>query len=201
VITAKWATDTHYLAATAEQKTLAEKLTSAIKWPTPAAIAYGTALSATQLDPTAFYNSTQLTGSFVFTPPSGRILVAGSSTLSVKFTPTEVADYSTATDAVTLVVNKIATTTQITSTTPSAPTVGVAVTVHFSVTAGYGKPTETVTVNSTTGETCSATLASGVGTCALTFATAGTRTLTATYSGDANDLASTSAGFSLKVNP
>ena len=201
IVTAKWATDIHYLAAAATEDTVAEKLATTLKWPTPAAIVYGTALSATQLDATAFYNSTQLTGSFVYTLPVGRVLVAGSSTLSVKFTPTLVADYTTVTDAVTLVVNKIGTTTKITSTTPAAPTVGVAVSVHFSVTAGYGKPTQTVTVTSTTGETCSATLASGVGTCAITFATAGTRTLTAAYSGDANDLASTSAGFSLKVNP
>ncbi|MFZ3262729.1 MAG: Ig-like domain repeat protein, partial [Terriglobales bacterium] len=201
IITAKWATDTHYLAATATQKTVAGKLASTIEWPTPAAITYGTALGATQLDATAFYNSTQLTGSFVYTPAKGKILLAGSSTLTVKFTPTAVANYTTVTDTVTLVVNEIGTTTKITSITPAAPTVGVAVTVHFSVTAGYGKPTQTVTVTSSTGETCSGTLASGVGTCALTFTTSGTRTLTAVYSGDANDLASTSAGFSLTVNP
>src|ERR1035441_5113309 len=146
IVTAKWATDIHYLAAAATEDTIAEKLVTTLKWPTPAAIVYGTALSATQLDATAFYNSTQLTGSFVYTPPSGKILVAGSSTLSVKFTPTLVADYTAVTGTVTLVVNKIGTTTKITSTTPTAPTVGVAVSVHFSVTAGYGKPTPTVKI-------------------------------------------------------
>ncbi len=201
VITARWAADTHYLTATATQKTIAEKLTSGIKWTTPAAITYGTALSATQLDATGFYNSTQLTGTFAYTPASGNVPAAGNATLSVKFTPTQSTNYSTATDTVTLAVNKIGTTSKITSTAPAAPTVGAAVTVHFSVTAGYGKPTQTVTVTSSTGETCSGSLAGGIGTCALTFATSGTRTLTAAYGGDANDLASTSAGFSLTVNP
>ena len=201
VITARWAADTHYLTATVAQKTIAEKLTSSIEWATPAAITYGTALSATQLDATAFYNTTQLTGTFAYTPASGNVPAAGNATLSVKFTPTQSTNYSTATDTVTLAVNKIGTTSKITSTAPAAPTVGAAVTVHFSVTAGYGKPTQTVTVTSSTGETCSGSLAGGIGTCALTFATSGTRTLTAAYGGDANDLASTSAGFSLTVNP
>jgi hypothetical protein len=201
VMTAKWATDVHYLAATATQKTVAEKLNTTITWPTPAAIPYGTALGGTQLDATASYDGTPLAGTFVYTPASGKILAAGSNTLSVKFTPTQVGNYTTVTDSVTLVVNKISTTTQIISTTPAAPTVGATVSVHFKVSSAYGTPTQTVGISSSTGESCSATLSGGSGACSIVFATSGSRTLTASYSGDSNHLASTSAGFPLTVNP
>ena len=44
-----------------------------ITWPTPAAIIYGTALSATQLNATAERSP----GTFVYTPASGTVLNAG----------------------------------------------------------------------------------------------------------------------------
>ena len=53
--------------------------------PNPAAITYGTALSATQLNATA-----NVPGSVVYSPPSGTVLPVGANqTLSVTFTPTE----------------------------------------------------------------------------------------------------------------
>ncbi len=72
-----------------------------ITWPTPAAITYGTALSATQLDA-----STTVAGSFAYTPALGTVLGAGSQTLSVTFTPTDTTDYATVTKTVSLTVNK-----------------------------------------------------------------------------------------------
>ena len=78
-----------------------------ITWPAPAAISYGTALSATQLDATATYNSTAVAGKFVYTPALGAVLNAGSKTLSVTFTPTNSAAYSPVTATVTLVVNTV----------------------------------------------------------------------------------------------
>jgi len=76
--------------------------TTTLTWPTPVAITYGTPLSATQLDAT----SGGIAGTFVYTPAVGTILTAGSQTLSVVFTPTDGADYSTATATVLLTVNK-----------------------------------------------------------------------------------------------
>jgi glucuronoarabinoxylan endo-1,4-beta-xylanase len=77
------------------------KSTPTITWPTPAAITYGTALSATQLDATA-----SVAGTFTYSPAAGTVLTAGSQTLSVTFTPTDTTDYNTATASVTLIVNK-----------------------------------------------------------------------------------------------
>ena len=95
------------------------KATPAITWAAPAAIPYGTALSATQLNA-----SSTVAGTFVYTPAAGTVLTAGSQTLSVTFTPTDSGDYTTATATVTLTVNK--TTPAITWATPAAIPYGTA---------------------------------------------------------------------------
>jgi subtilisin-like proprotein convertase family protein len=59
-----------------------------LTWANPANITYGTALSGTQLNATAIYNSTNVPGTFAYSAPAGTHLGAGSSqTLSVTFTP------------------------------------------------------------------------------------------------------------------
>ena len=52
-VTAEWAADDVYKAATATGKTTAEKVASVVTWATPAPITYGAALSAAQLNATA----------------------------------------------------------------------------------------------------------------------------------------------------
>ena len=76
--------------------------TTVLTWANPAAITYGTALSPAQLNAT----SGGVAGTFVYAPPVGTILPAGVQTLSVTFTPTDGADYSSATATVSLTVNK-----------------------------------------------------------------------------------------------
>jgi hypothetical protein len=66
------------------------------------------------------------------------------------------------------------------------------VTVAFTVTSAGGTPTGDVTVEADTGESCTATVAAG--SCEIILNTAGDRTLTANYSGDANFNPSVSAG-------
>ena len=72
-----------------------------ITWATPAAIAYGTPLSATQLDATA-----SVAGSFIYSPAAGTVFTGGQHTLSAVFTPTDSTDYSSAVASVTLTVNR-----------------------------------------------------------------------------------------------
>jgi hypothetical protein len=73
-----------------------------LKWPSPAAITYGTALGPAQLDATA-----SVAGSFAYSPPAGTILHAGQSQpLSVMFTPTDVIDYTSASAMTTISVNQ-----------------------------------------------------------------------------------------------
>ena len=108
-----------YTTATATVTLTVNKATPAITWATPAAITYGTALSATQLDA-----SSTVAGTFVYIPAAGAVLTAGPQTLSVTFTPTDSGDYTTATATVTLTVNKA--TPAITWATPAAITYGTA---------------------------------------------------------------------------
>ncbi len=73
--------------------------TPALNWPSPAAVTYGTALGAAQLNASA-----NTTGSFVYAPAGGTILPAGTTTLLTTFTPADAVDYKTATATVTLTV-------------------------------------------------------------------------------------------------
>jgi hypothetical protein len=76
------------------------KASSTISWSAPADITYGTALSATQLNATA-----NVPGTFVYSPVAGTVLNAGASqTLSVTFTPTDAANYISATATTTITV-------------------------------------------------------------------------------------------------
>jgi hypothetical protein len=90
-----------------------------INWVIPGAIAYGTPLSATQLDATA-----SVPGTFVYSPAAGTVLSAGTQALSVIFTPTDTTDYTTASDMVTITVNRTA--PMLTWTTPAAINYGTA---------------------------------------------------------------------------
>jgi gliding motility-associated-like protein len=79
------------------------KATPVITWPNPAAITYGTPLSATQLNATA-----NVPGTFIYTPTLGTLLNAGiNQVLSVDFTPTDAANYQAVNDVQRLItVNK-----------------------------------------------------------------------------------------------
>jgi hypothetical protein len=69
-----------------------------IAWATPAAIVYGTALDAMQLNAT-----TNVPGTFTYTPAAGTVLNAGAGqTLSVEFTPDDAVNYTTASAMVTI---------------------------------------------------------------------------------------------------
>jgi hypothetical protein len=100
-LTASWAADSNYNAATANQTTLATQATPVITWAAPAAITFGGALGNGQLDATA-----SVPGTFVYNPPVGTVLPVGNNEpLSVTFTPTDTTDYTTATGSTTITVN------------------------------------------------------------------------------------------------
>ena len=110
---------TDYTTATQTVQLVVNQASPTITWPKPSAIAYGTALSATQLNATA-----SVPGTLAFTPSAGTVLTAGTQTLSVTFTPTDPIDYTTASQSVQLVVNQASPT--ITWPKPSAITYGTA---------------------------------------------------------------------------
>jgi hypothetical protein len=110
---------TDYTTAAATVTLTVNQAMPTINWPTPAAISYGTALGAAQLDATS-----PVAGSFSYSPVSGTVLGAGSQTLKATFMPTDTSDYSTATATVSLTVNQA--TPMINWPTPAAITSGTA---------------------------------------------------------------------------
>ncbi len=160
------------------------KTTPTLTWATPAAITYGTALSATQLDA----SSGAVAGTLVYTPPLGTVLAVGSQKLSVTFTPTDTTTYNTASTTVQLTVNKATPTVMV---TPSASSITTVQALSVSVAVG-STATGSVTLTSGSYASASTTLSGGsaqitvpAGSLAL-----GSDTLTANYSGDSNDNAS-----------
>jgi hypothetical protein len=77
------------------------KATPALTWGNPPDVTYGTPLGAAQLDATS-----NVPGTFAYSPAAGTVLGAGAHTLSVTFTPSDTADYNNASQSVTLVVDK-----------------------------------------------------------------------------------------------
>ena len=92
---------TDYATATATVTLTVSQAVPALSWATPAAIIYGTALNATQLNASA-----RLPGSFTYTPSQGTVLSAGTHTLYATFAPTDATNYDTATITVPLTVSQ-----------------------------------------------------------------------------------------------
>lgn len=72
-----------------------------LNWPAPAPVAYGTALSAGQLNAT-----TNIAGSFSYSPGEGTVLDAGTHILTAVFTPADTTNFDGATAEVTLTVTE-----------------------------------------------------------------------------------------------
>jgi sugar lactone lactonase YvrE len=150
--------------------------TPSITWATPAAITYGTPLTASQLNAT-----TTVAGSFTYSPAAGTVLTAGQQTLTVTFTPTNTAAYTTATATVVLTVNQA--TPTITWAKPKAIT--------------YGTPLSATQLNATSTVAGTFTYSPGVG----TILNAGTQTLTVTFTPtDSTDYATANRSVPLTVN-
>jgi hypothetical protein len=168
---------TDYTTATANVTLTVSPATPSISWATPAAITYGTALSATQLNASA-----TVAGTFAYSPALGALVTAGQQTLTATFTPTDSTDYSTTTKTVQLTVNKAAPT--ITWATPSAIT--------------YGTPLSSTQLNATSSSVAgSFVYTPGSG----TVLAAGSQTLSVTFTPtDTSDYNSANGSVTLTVN-
>ncbi|QBB69027.1 Ig-like domain repeat protein [Pseudolysobacter antarcticus] len=112
-------------------------------------------------------------------------------------------DVASTSTALSQLVNKAATTTAVTSSAnPSLYSQNVTFTATVSATApATGVPTATVTFKDGTTTLCnSVALSAGVATCASSTLAVATHSITAVYSGDTNDVASTSTALSQVVN-
>lgn len=172
---------------------------------TPGTAAYGAAVALSATVTSA--NGTP-TGTVNFLDGSTNVgsgtLSAGVATASVKLgggTHSITASYAgdtagnfaaSVSSASTLTVTTAASTTAVTA-TPTTVTAGGTTSVSVTVTgvSGMAAPSGTVTLTDGGTNVGSITLVNGAGSATVTMATAGSRTLTATYSGDANYASST----------
>ena len=83
------------------------KLVPQITWGEPADITYAAALTGAQLDATAMWNGSPVSGTFVYSPPLGAVLQSGSNqVLSATFNPTDLTTYTNVTTIVLINVQK-----------------------------------------------------------------------------------------------
>src|SRR5207249_859115 len=95
-----------------------DKITPTITWPNPAAIVYGTKLSATQLNATAtdeHHGGAAVSGTFAYNPPLDTLLAVGSRNLSATFTPDDTAKATYGTQTATATINVTAATLTVTA--------------------------------------------------------------------------------------
>ena len=206
VLTANWAADANYLAA----GPLSQTTTATKKAPTvglagaPASAVYNTtfivtattnasdATTSPSITGTPGICTVSTVGGTFVTTTATVTMISGTGTCIVAANWAATANYSAAGPATqTTAAAKAGSATSILAHTPNPSVVGQAVPVTFSVTGTGVGPTGNVTVKATTGESCTGTVAAG--TCSLIFVTTGTRTMTATYAGDANFNGSSSA--------
>jgi len=121
--------------------------------------------------------------------------------------PGDAANLASDATVVTLTVSKAATTTSLSSATPTSIALGEHLTVSASLVANApseAQPTGTIVVADSDGDTCNidfdAEIAS-TGHCTLTPSQTGTKTITASYAGSTAFVGSTSAAASVDVEP
>jgi type II secretory pathway pseudopilin PulG len=165
--------NTNYNAASeVTETTTATKATPVLTWANPAAITYGTALGATQLNATAG----GVAGTFTYTPASGTVLPVGAGQiLSVHFVPTNTTNYFTPPDKTTS-INVIKANQSITFNALANKTLGNA---DFAVSASASSALA-VTFSSLTGSVCTVSASN------VHIVSAGTCTIRASQAGNSN---------------
>jgi len=108
IVQASVAATANFRAASSTQSITIAPATTVIAWANPAAIAFGTALDATQLNASAVAGGSAVDGTFSYNPAAGTQLNIGTGQiLSVSFTPSNTANFTTpAAKTVTINVSK-----------------------------------------------------------------------------------------------
>jgi hypothetical protein len=169
---------------------------TAVHLASPAAIYYGTPLSAAQFNAAGYDTKTNaaVPGTFTYTPAVGTLLNAGTQyqTLSVAFTPTDTTDYLSSTGTTMILVNPDPTTTTLSPSTATAPA-GQSVT--FTATLGdiyYSPVSGSVTFYDGTTPLGTTTASAGVATFSTSKLGIGVHDITACLIASQNFLASCS---------
>jgi hypothetical protein len=204
LLTAAWASDNNFLAASATQSTTATKATPTVTFTgAPLTAAYGSTFTITST--TNASTKPTYTGTAGICSVSGSTVTMKSGTGTCTLAANWAADinYVAATATQTTTAVTANTTVAIGAHTPNPSVVGQAVAVNITVAPtapATTNPTGNVTVSDGMGDTCKATLSSGSGSCNVSISAAGAQTLAATYNGSTNFSTSSSAGVSQTVN-
>lgn len=220
-LTANWPADNNYLAASANQSTSATGAVSTVSivanTPNPAvtgqAIIVAYSVKALIGTPTGNVTVKDGTGdACTATVAAGKCTLIPSTAGAKLLTANYAGDSSfspSSSPSVMQTVNKAGTVTTITyeALDPSVPAQPVMVKFTVAPLApGSGAPSGNVTVSDGLGDSCIGTVATGY--CMVSFAAYGSKTIVASYAGDANYLSSTSAGvkhnvidFSISASP
>jgi FtsP/CotA-like multicopper oxidase with cupredoxin domain len=221
-LTATWPANGSYVAATATQTTTATQAAPTTTFTgAPASSNYNTSFSVTATtNATTMPSITGTPSICTVGPVSGTLgnaqatvsMTSGTGTCTVTASWPADANYQAAVATQTTTAAKDNSTTTITSNAPNPSVAGQPVTVSFSVSSAVALvgtvsgPKGSVTVSdgvvSCTGNLTAGTgpgAGTGTGSCSLTFPTAGAKTLTATYNGDANFNTSTSGNVTQQV--
>jgi tripartite motif-containing protein 71 len=123
-------TDMNYHEVSGSTSITVNPFTPSIVWVKPESIIEGTPLGDTQLNARAlgYDGTTEVTGTYVYTPAAGEILAAGSHNLNVAFSPTD-ANYNDATGSTSITVLDAPPVAGFSSDPPSGGTVPL--NVHF----------------------------------------------------------------------
>jgi hypothetical protein len=159
--------------------------------------------SVTFLDGATSLGSGALNGAGVATA-STTTLAVGTHSLTANYAATTNYNASTSSPAISFVVNKASTTASTPTSTPNPSVFGQSVTFSstVSVTApGAGTPTGSITFKEGATTICTGTIAAGTASCSTSTLAVGAHSVTATYDGDTNFLASSaSAALTHNVN-
>jgi len=177
---------------------MVNKATAAITTPPLAtAITYGQALSFSTL---SGGSGTPAAGTFTFTAPGTIPPSVGTYSAGLTYTPSDIANYNPATGTVNVTVNKASTTTTVTASVVSPSTYGTQVIYTATVTPSAGTETGTVTFQDGGIPLGSGALSGGTATYTTSTLAAGSHSITAVYSGDANYNGGSSLALSFVVN-
>ncbi len=195
---ASWPATDVYKAATATQRTTAEKIAPTVTFTgAPGSAAYLSTFPVTTTTNDGVTPTITSTTGTVCSVSSGVVTMKnGTGTCTVRALWAANSDYLAATLEQSTTATMLNTTTTITNTV--AGTNPLRVTVSFTVSNGTATAVAgNVTVNAASGQSCTGTVASGK--CVLTFTAAETTTLTAGYAGNSDNNPSSSASFPLTV--
>jgi hypothetical protein len=169
--------------------------TPTITWANPAPIHYGTPLGGTQLNATA-----DTAGTFAYAPPAGTVLSTGTGQLlSVVFTPTDGAHFTTATASATIDVTPAPTTTTLYAVPNTAGALQPVLLVAGITNPDGLVPSGTVTFKDGGTTIGSAATNAGAAVIVANGLTPGVHTITAEFAGGANFAPGTSAPASVTV--